>query len=350
MSGSKAPNGQRVRFTSRDIAAAAGVSQATVSNVLNRPDIVSEATRERVFAAMRDMSFVVNDSARSLRAGRSRTLGVVALDLTNPFWGDVTRGITDAASAGGYTLLLGSSGENRESEAELLRTFEEHRVDAVLVSPVAIDSPALASLEEHGIAVVLLDELDPSGRRSAVSLDHEAGARLATEHLLAQGHRRIGFVNVPHNISWSRERLRGLQAAVEAVGPNVDAAIIEAIVPTMTSRAAEPAVEELLAAAPDISAIVCLNDMIAFGVLKRLNTLGIAVPGDVSVVGFDDNYFADLLSPGLTTVRHQPYVLGRTATELAIHREPSKAPVSIILEPELVVRATTAPPDVKKRY
>jgi len=328
-------------WTSRDIAEAAGVSQATVSNVLNRPALVAEETRVRVHAAIKRMNFVVNDSARTLRAGRSRTLGVIALDLTNPFWGDVTRGVSDAAAARGYSVLLGSSGESREGEQSLLRLFEEHRVDGVLVSSVDIDSPAIESLTRRGITVVLLDELDNTGRYGSVSLDQAAGARLVGEHLLSEGHRRIGFINVSHDIWWARERSRGLCEAIQRANEDPAIVISERTITTMTAQTAEPAVGALLSDAPDITAIFCVNDMVALGVLKKLRELGLSVPEDVSVVGFDDSYFAGLLSPALTTVRQQPYRLGRTAAELAIKRNPGHSIEAVIYEPMLVVREST---------
>ena len=329
------------RLTSRDIAVEAGVSQATVSNVMNRPDIVAPETRERVHAAMQRMNFVANDSARTLRAGRSRTLGVVALDLTNPFWGEVTRGISDAASSRGHTVLLGSSGESREGEEQLLRTFQGHRVDSVLVSSVDVTSAALKSLGQNGTKVILLDEPDVTGQYSSVSLDQAAGSRSATKHLLEQGHRRIGFINVSHEIWWARERLRGIQEAVVAVGEDPATVISELTIATMTIRAAEPAVSNLLTQAPDISAIMCMNDMIALGVLKRLHILGLRVPDDIAITGFDDSYFAELLSPSLTTVRQQPYLLGKVAAELAIELDSTDPIKTVVFEPELVVREST---------
>ena len=328
-------------MTSRDIAAAAGVSQATVSNVLNRPALVAAETRERVHAAMQRMNFVVNDSARTLRAGRSRTLGVIALDLTNPFWGDVTRGVSDAAAALGYSVLLGSSGESRRGEQHLLRLFEEHRVDGVLVSSVDVDSPAIASLTRRGITVVLLDEFDGTGRYGSVSLDQAAGARLVGEHLLNEGHRRIGFINVSHEVWWARERSRGLLEAVHGANADPTVVVSEQTITTMTAESAEPAVGALLSRAPDTTAIFCVNDMVAMGALKSLRDLNLSVPEDISVVGFDDSYFAGLLSPALTTVRQQPYRLGRMAAEMAIKRRPDDPAEAVIYKPLLVVREST---------
>lgn len=328
-------------WTSRDIAAAANVSQATVSNVLNRPNLVADETRERVHAAIKQMNFVVNDSARTLRAGRSRMLGVIALDLTNPFWGDVTQGVSDAAAAQGYSVLLGSSGESREGERNLLRLFEEHRVEGVLVASVDINSPAIESLTRRGITVVLLDEPDSTGRYGSVSLNQAAGARLVGEHLLREGHRRIGFINVSHDIWWARERSRGLCEAIRMANEDPAIVVREQTITTMTAQVAEPAVGALLSDAPDITAIFCVNDMVALGVLKRLRDLNLSVPEKVSVVGFDDSYFASLLSPALTTVRQQPYRLGRTAAELAIKQNSENLIEAVVYEPVLVIREST---------
>ena len=287
------------------------------------------------------MRFVVNSSARTLRAGRSRTLGVIALDLSNPFWGEVTRGVSDEAAARGYSVLLGSSGESREGEHHLLRLFEEHRVDGVLVSSVDVDSPPIRSLARRGITVVLLDELDTTARYSSVSLDQAAGARLIGEHLLGEGHRRIGFLNVSHDIWWARERSRGLHQSLLASGEDAANAIVERTIATMTAAAAEPALVELLVAAPDVTAVVCVNDMVALGVLKRLRDLKVAVPDAISVVGFDDSHFAALLSPALTTVRQEPYRLGRSAAELAIGRKPGDSIETVIYQPLLMIREST---------
>lgn len=329
------------RWTSRDIAAAAGVSQATVSNVLNRPEVVATETRERVRRAMESMNFVINDSARTLRAGRSRTLGVVALDLSNPFWGEVTRGVSHAAAARDYSVLLASSGESRQGEQKLLRLFEQHRVDGVLVSSVDIDSPAITSLDRHGITVVLLDERDAAGRYSSVSHDHAGGARMVAEHLLAEGHRRIGFISVSNDVWWARERFQGLRDAILAEGLKPEAIITELKIATMTAEAAEPAMSELLARTPGLTAVVCVNDMVALGALKRLRELELVVPHDISVVGFDDSYFSGLLSPALTTVRQQPYLLGRASANLVIDREPADPVETVIYQPELVIRQST---------
>ena len=214
-------------------------------------------------------------------------------------------------------------------------------MDGVLVSSVDVDSPAIKSLTRRGITVVLLDEFDETGRYGSVSLDQAAGARLVGDHLIRAGHRRIGFINVSHEIWWARERSRGLCEAIRDLNQDPAVVVSERTITTMTAQIAEPAVGGLLSETPDLTAIFCVNDMVALGVLKKLRDLNLSVPGDISVVGFDDSYFAGLLSPALTTVRQQPYRLGQTAAELAIRRNPGDAIETVIYEPLLVVRSST---------
>lgn len=339
---SEGPPPKRDRVTSRDIAAAAGVSQATVSNVLNRPDLVASETRRRIEAVIHEQGFVVNSVGRSLRMGSSRTLGVVVLDLSNPFWAEVTRGIEAAASELGYSVLLGSSDEREDKERQLLGLFEEHRVEGVLVASVHIDSPAMGSLARRGTKVVLLDQDSADAAYSSVRENQVRGAQLVASHLIANGHRRIAFVNGPHTIQWCAERSQGLRAGVAAGGLNPDEVIVEIPIETMTAHSAEAATDQILRLENRPTAIFCVNDLVALGMLKQFSQRGIHVPQDFSMVGFDDSYFASLLSPSLTTIRQQPYALGKRATELIASLD-SRAPTStVVFEPKLIDRDSVA--------
>jgi LacI family transcriptional regulator len=323
-------------LTSRDIAQAAGVSQATVSNVINRPHLVAPATLNRVQSVMREHGFVLNTSARNLRVGRARTIGVVALDLGNPFWGEVTRGIESTASARRYSVLLGTSEEQEEKELRFLRLFEEHRVDGIVVSSVNVGSPAIAALRARGTKVVLLDQIDPAGGVSSVAFDHVAGAALVADHLVENGHRRIGFLNGPHSVPWCRDRLEGLRRGVARHGLDPDAVIREFPVKSMTAQDAEPAIDPVLAS--DVTALFCVNDLVALGALKSLSQRHVPVPERLSLVGFDDSSFSSMLSPSLTTVRQHPFELGREAAELLIDAVEGQEPATVVFAPELVVR------------
>ena len=324
-------------LTSRDVAKAAGVSQATVSNVLNRPHLVSDATLEKVRETMQSMGFVVNDSARTLRAGRSRTLGVITLDLANPFWGEVMRGIESAATPHDYSVLFGSSDEQPEKEQHFLRLFHQHRVHAVLVSSLEDDSDALQALRERGTRIVLVDKKSADGRDSSVSSDDIAGARQAMGHLLDTGHRRIAFINGPHEVPWCADRYRGSAIEVADRGLDVSQVLIEVSIPSMTAHAAEDVVDQLLSI-DGVTAAFCANDLVALGVLRQLSLRGVAVPDDLSLVGYDDSYFASLLSPALTTVRQEPFLMGKYAAQIAIGSQPQDSPEARILEPTLIQR------------
>ncbi len=321
--------------TSRDVAKAAGVSQTTVSNVLNRPHLVAGQTREKVRATMQAMGFVVNDSARSLRNGRSRTLGVITLDLSNPFWGELMRGIEATATAHDFSVLFGASDELRQKEQHFLRLFQQHRVHAVLVSALEDDSEPLHTLRANGTKVVLVDKRSASGRDSSVSSDEISGARQAIGHLLDMGHRRIAVVNGPHSVPWCAERYHGAEIEVTERGLSVEDVLVEVPITSMTAHAAEPIVDRLLAMS-DVTAAFCANDMVALGVLKQLSERGLSVPDDLSLVGYDDSYFASLLSPALTTVRQDPFLIGRRAAETAI--APGTDRVEEIVQPTLVTR------------
>jgi LacI family transcriptional regulator len=333
---------EQTRVTSRHIAAAAGVSQATVSNVLNRPELVAPATRIRVEEVIREQGFVVNSFARGLRLGSSRALGAVVLDIGNPFWAEVTRGIEAAASELHYSVLLGASDEREDKELRLLGLFEEHRVEGILVSSVNADSPALRGITDRGTKVVLLDQGSAEDRYSSVRLKHSLGAQLVADHLIAYGHRRIAFINGPHTVPWCLYRSEGLHAGVAAQGLDPDSVIVEITIGHMTARSAEPATEQLLALTDRPTAVFCVNDLVALGILKQLSQRGMHAPQDFSMVGFDDSYFAAQLSPSLTTIRQQPYALGKRAVELMMAPDASKKAVTVLFEPELIERDSVA--------
>jgi LacI family transcriptional regulator len=287
---------------------------------------------------MDELGFVVNGSARTLRAGKSHTLGVIALDLSNPYWGEVVRGIESSASAHGYSVLYGSSEEKADKENAFVTLFEQHRVDAILIATVDPGSVYLENARGRGTRIVLLDRADPQGRYASISHDELHGARMVAHHLVERGHRAIGFINGPHTVPWCRERSEGLRGGLEELGLSPSRCLTELNIESMTARAAEPAVEQLLSGLPAVSAVFCANDMIALAVLKRATEIGMSVPGDVSVIGYDDSYFASLLSPALTTVRQHPFILGARAAELVLTNEDLSGAASDVLASELISR------------
>jgi LacI family transcriptional regulator len=216
----------------KDVATLAGVAVGTVSNVLNHPDLVRPQTRARVEAAMEQLGFIPNASARQLRAGRSRCLGLVVLDVTNPFFTEVARGVEDYAQAEGYAVILCNSDEAEDKERQYLRVLEEQRVRGVLITPVHGRAPTIKGIRDRGTPVVLLDRPGPSGHCS-VAVDDRRGGELAVAHLLAVGHRCIALINGPLAIRQCGDRRRGAYQAVVKAGLNP----AEAFTPELIIRA-----------------------------------------------------------------------------------------------------------------
>jgi LacI family transcriptional regulator len=329
----------------KDVAAEAGVSVGTVSNVLNRPDIVAPATRERVLAAISRLGFVRNESARQLRAGRSRTIGLVVLDVSNPFFTDVAHGAESVADANDVMVVLCNSGEDVARERRHLDMLQQQRVLGVLITPVAEGSTGhLDDLARSGVPVVLVDR-GSDGTRCSVAVDDVHGGRVAAEHLLSQGHRRLAFVGGPFTKGQVADRLRGARAAVRTAGELADLRPVETSGLTV---AAGHEAGELIASLPITrrpTAVFCANDLLALGVLHRLTRRGVRVPQDVAIVGYDDIGFAGSASVPLSSVRQPREALGGTAMRLLLeevrvgdqHRHEQ-----IVFEPELVVRESSS--------
>jgi LacI family transcriptional regulator len=327
----------------KDVATAASVSVGTVSNVLNRPDRVAPATVERVHAAIAELGFVRNDAARQLRAGRSRSIGLVVLDVRNPFFTDVARGAEARATQSKLVVLLGNSDDDRERESGYLDLFEEQRVHGVLITPVGDIDARLARLRQRGIPTVLVDRSSDADV-SSVSVDDVAGGRLAAEHLLATGRRRLAFVGGPGAVRQVADRLEGARQAVEA---HSDATLEVIDTPALTVLAGRAAGEQLRrrerSERPD--AIFAANDLLAVGVLQALVMLGhIAVPDEIAIIGYDDIDFAAAAVVPLSSIRQPSELIGSRAVELLLAEIDGQPRERVVFQPELVVRESTARP------
>ncbi len=329
----------------RDVAATAGVSVGTVSNVLNRPDKVAAATVERVQAAIDALGFVRNDAARQLRAGRSRSIGLVVLDAGNPFFADVARGAEARADEEHLSVLLGNSDEDASREDGYLDLFREQRVNGVLISPASDDVAKLRRVQDAGTPVVLVDHEIPGTDFFSVSVDDVEGGYLAARHLLDVGRRRLAFVAGPLSIAQVANRLAGARRAVA----EVDGAVLEVIEqPALTvlqgRDAGEAIVRREAAGRPD--AIFAANDLLAVGILQALTMFSdVRVPGDIALVGYDDIDFASATVVPLTSIRQPAQLIGHTAVELllrSIDDPDGDYERRVRFQPELVVRASTA--------
>ncbi|WP_436702194.1 LacI family DNA-binding transcriptional regulator [Nocardioides sp. BYT-33-1] len=324
----------------KDVAAAAGVSVGTVSNVLNRPEKVSPATLEHVQAVIEQLGFVRNDAARQLRAGTNRAIGMVVLDVRNPFFTDIARGVELRLAEHRRPLILGSSDQDAERESTYLDLFEEQRVSGLLITPVGKVLPRLRRLRERGTAVVVVDRRTGSREFSSVAVDDVRGGRLAAQHLLESGRRRIAFIGGPRGLTQIKHRLHAAQEEVDAV----DGARLRFVeTGTMDADAGRRGAEDLLAGPDRPDAIFAANDLVALGVLQALTLAGVRVPEDVAIIGFDDIDFAASAAIPLSSVRQPRAEMGRAAIDLLLAAidDPAAQVRDIVLEPELVVRRST---------
>lgn len=327
----------------RDVAERAGVSIGTVSNVLNRPEKVSAGTAERVLRAIQELGFIRNDAARQLRAGSSRAIGLVVLDIRNPFFSELAIGAEDRARESGYSIILGNSDEKVDREGAYLDLFEEQRMQGVLISPFGDVESRLRRLRDRGTPAVLVDRSSASGGFSSVSVDDVAGGRLAAEHLIATGHRRIVFLGGPLDIRQVQDRLSGLQQVAQ-MHPEVR---IEILTGSSLSILEGRRLGELVAARPADDrpdAVFAANDLMALGALQAFVMLGsLRVPDDIAIVGYDDIEFARGAVVPLTSVRQPAAQIGRTAVEMLLEEaEHGAAPgQEIVFTPELIVREST---------
>ena len=325
----------------RDVAAAAGVSVGTVSNVLNNPDRVGARTRERVEEAMRSLGFVGSRAAGQLRSRRSKLIGVVVPDVGNPFWASVLRGVETVADGLRLTLVVCSTHQDPARQRRLLRDLESQGVDGLIIAPIVDRAADWKSFEARRFGVVTLERQHPGSLGAWVSLDNVQGARLAMDHLLERGHRRLALVNGPSRVSWCAERRAGAVAAVEARGLDPAEVIVDVVVDDLTVVEGRTAVGPLLDAR-HVTAVMCVNDMLALGALLAMQDRGLRVPDDVALVGYDDADFAPALNPPLTTVHQPSFEMGMAAARLLFDdRDPGE---HIDFEPRLVVRGSTVLP------
>ncbi len=329
----------------REVAAHAGVSVATVSNVLNRPEIVARPTRDRVNASIRELGFVRNESARQLRAGRSRTIGLVVLDVANPFFTDLARGVEDEANKAGLAVILCNSDEQERKEKRYLELLEEHRVQGVLITPVVGAGSRLSRLQRRGTSVVLVDSRSPSRGHCSVAVDDVLGGDLAVSHLLSAGHEHIAYACGPPAIRQVADRLEGAVHALERAGRRAaDLHVIEGGSLNVAGGQKAGAEIAALPAASRPTAVFCANDLIALGVLQEMTRNRIRVPEDIAIVGYDDIDFAAAAAVPLTSVRQPRQQLGRTAARMLLAEAASDEAhqhQQVIFEPELIVRQST---------
>jgi LacI family transcriptional regulator len=331
-----------------DVAKLAGVSLGTVSNVLNYPDRVREQTVRKVTKAIDQLGFVRNDAARQLKAGKSKALGMIVLDSSNPFFGNMAKGAEDAAAEDGYQVFLGNSGSELAREANYLRMFREHRLSGVLLSPIGGAGDLIATSRQMGTQVVLVDRKEDASLCCSVSVDDIAGGRLAAQHLIDLGRQKLAFVGGPLDIHQIADRLQGAKESVRATKGKASIKVYRAKAQDVISgrEVGMSILRENKENRPD--AIFAANDLLAVGLLQAFALKNsVAVPDEIAIVGYDDIDFAQSAVVPLTSIKQPASLLGSTALEMLVDEIENTATHQhrqITFQPELVTRESTGYP------
>jgi DNA-binding LacI/PurR family transcriptional regulator len=326
----------------KDIARIAGVSHSTVSRALRGSPLIPAETTRRIRLIAEEHGYSASAIGRSLVSGRTEAIGVVVTSISDPFNGEVVAGLEESANAAGYSVILATSQAQPEREMAVVKSFQARRVDGIVVASSRVGSNYLPMLQKLRIPVVLLNNQHPDEVTHSVSIDDARGAYEATRYLVQLGHSNIGFVGDKFGLHSDFERRKGFLEAMREVGrPVPDKNTVWG--DGKVEGGYQAARQLLLKARP--SAIFCYNDLSAVGALRAAEMAGLAVPRDLSIVGFDDIEIASLVHPPLTTIRQPRRELGIKSMELLLKLlRGEQAAKAMLLPGELVVRSSTAPP------
>lgn len=326
--------------TIKDIAKAAGVSHTTVSRALNSNPVISPETTERIQQLARQMGYVPSAVAQSLLSRRTQTIGMVVTTIADPFIVKVVEGAEKIAQAAGYSIFLTTSHNNSEQEVTVVETFQRRRVDAIIVTSSRVGSLYSSQLDQIQVPIVLINNQEEGEYLHSVAVDDLQGAQLATAHLLALGHQRIGYIGAADRPKSNGRRLAGYLAALKQAGVTPDPALVVSPPATDDLERGRTGLEVLWAVGA--TAAFCYNDLTAVGLLLTCHQYHISVPAMMSVVGFDDIEPALYTNPPLTTV-HQPRLkLGQLAMTMTLDLLNGQEVQDQILSCELVVRESTS--------
>jgi LacI family transcriptional regulator len=330
----------------KDVARQAGVSVGTVSNVINRPHMVGVETRLRVQSVIDHLGYVRSESARQLRAGASRIVALLVLDMGNPFFVDIASGAERAARQSGLGVMVCNSAQNVQDETDYISLFAQQRVRGVLVTPADTTGESLEALRKQDIPYVLVDRVASGAATCSVSVDDFVGGRLAAQHLISLGHEAIVYVGGPAELQQIQDRRAGALAALAEAGLPASA-LSEVSADRLDVAAGRDAGARLVGRSPRPTAVFCANDLLALGVLQAAFAARISVPDQLAIVGYDDIQFAAAAAVPLTSVRQPAVAMGRLAAEMIMEETSAERAAhqhrQVVLEPELVVRASSLP-------
>jgi LacI family transcriptional regulator len=309
----------REKVTVVEIAHASGVSKSTVSLVLQGSPLVSETTRAKVNAVIRELGYVYNRGAANLRQSNSKSkiIGIVVNDLTNGFFAELAVGVDRVVQSAGYVQFLSNSGESIDRQREVIASMREHGISGLIISPArGTEAADLKPLVASGIPVVVVVRNVPGAKVSSLMSDNDAGCYLAVEHLLVLGHTRIAFLGGFADTAVFAERLEGYRGAMRKAGIQADETLIIGSAPSRAGGV--EAISRALSLAEAPTAAVCFNDAVAFGVCDGLRSRRLEPGADFAVVGFDDVIEAKTAVPALTTISVDPQGMGGRAAQLLL--------------------------------
>jgi LacI family transcriptional regulator len=331
-------------ITLKELAAQTGVHPSTVSRIVNDDPAlrVSPATRARVKELLEKTGYRPHAMARGLKLRQSLLLGVLVPDVLNPLFAAIFRGVEDAALEKGYTVILSSTDGQEDRERDVLLALQSRLIDGLVVASAYLRDSSVRWLREQAIPHVLVNRYSDL-RDSFVGTDDELGARLATEHLVSLGHRRIAHLAGSRRYSTAVNRRRGYLAALAAAGIDADPALVAET--GMTAGAGVAATHRLLDLPDPPTAVVAVNDVAAVGAYDAVEQLGLGIPGDLAITGYNDIPLAGRLRPGLTTIRVPAQEFGRAAARMLLEQMESgrRETRRVVLPPDLVVRGSTDP-------
>lgn len=330
--------------TIKDIAQVAGVSPSTVSRALNDSALINEATKRRIRRIAKKLGYERNELARGLVKGSSGTVGVIIPDITNPFFAEITKGVEQVVRSRGFGLVLCTTEGVPSREQEYLRLLRRKRVDGLIIASVTVDDPYLKELQRARVPFVLVSRLSEKVAAPYVVVDDQAGGRLAVEHLVSLGHTKIAHIGGPENVHSGRERMQAYREVLKERGIRIrrDWAVFA----TFTQEAGYTVGKVLLLGKERPTAIFAANDLIALGVMEAAEELGVRIPKDLSLVGYNNIAYAALPRIQLTTVAQPAHEMGEIAADYLLSTRTGGASEKLqcVLSPRLVVRKTTAPP------
>jgi LacI family transcriptional regulator len=335
-----------MNITIKDIAEKAAVSYATVSRALNGKYGVNPETRARIMAIANKLNYRPNAIARGLVKKQTHTLGLVIPDITNPFFPEVARGIEDGAQEAGYSLFLCNTNWEEAKEISYLGLLQEQRVDGILIAPITDRGAALERALSPSLPLVYVSRAPHDTQRSFVTIDDSRGGYLATEHLIERGYASIGFIGAPEGSLTVDDRLEGFKLAFAKYGRQVEERYM--LFGDFKRETGYNLIQRLISSGEMPRAVFAENDLLALGVIQGAREMGLAVPEDLAVIGFDDIPFASFPEVQLSTIGQPKYEMGKTAVEIliaGIEAGPRTARPDgrrVILEPELIVRKSSA--------